>query len=79
MLRSVLCDYSDAFIFVKGIITVEGDNDDKTTYKKLIFTNNASFRSCISKVNNTIIDNAEDINIVLLIYNFLEYSENYSN
>ena len=45
-LRSDLCDNSDAFIFVKGTITVEGDDDDKTR-------NNVLFRSCISKINNT--------------------------
>ena len=48
MLRSCLCDYSDACIPVKGRITVEGDHDDKTRSKKLILKNNAPFRSCIS-------------------------------
>ena len=52
MLRSDLCDYIDAFIVVKGRITIEGDNDDKTINKKLIFKNNAPFRSRISKMNN---------------------------
>ena len=47
MLRPVLCDYNDAFTVVKGTITVEGDNVDKTKNKKLIFKNNAPFRSCI--------------------------------
>ena len=46
MLRSVLCDYSDAYVVVKGNITVEGDNDVKTRNKKLIFNNNAPFRPC---------------------------------
>ena len=45
MLRLDLCDYSDAYIVVKGRITVEGDNDDKTRNKKLIFKNNTPFRS----------------------------------
>ena len=53
MLRSHLCDYSDAYIVVKGRITVEGDNHEKTRNKKLIIKNNASFRSCILKINNT--------------------------
>ena len=47
ILRSVLSDYSDAYIFVKGSITVEGDNNDKTKDKKQIFENNAPFRSCM--------------------------------
>ena len=48
MLRSYLCDYSDAYIPVKRRITVEGDHDDKTRSKKLILKNNAPFRSCMS-------------------------------
>ena len=78
MLRSDLCHYRDAYIVVKGRVTVEGDNDDKTRNKKLIFKNNAPFRSCISKINNNFIDNAEDLDIVMPMYNLLEYSDNYS-
>ena len=75
--RSDLFDYSDAYIVVKGRITVEGDNDDKTN-KKLIFKNDAPFRLYISKVNNTFVDKGEDLNIVMPMYNLLEYSGNYS-
>ena len=75
MLRSDLCDYSDAYIVVKEPITVEGGDDDKKRDKNL-FKNNAQFRSCISKINNTFIDNAEDLDIVLPMYNLLEYSNN---
>ena len=46
--------------------------------KKLTFKNNAPFRSCISKINNTFIDSAEDLDIVMPMYNLLEYSDNYS-
>ena len=46
--------------------------------KKLSFKNNASFISCISKVNNTLIDDTEDLDIVMPMYNLLEYSKNYS-
>ena len=56
MSRSNLCYYSDACIVVKGTITVEGDNDNKKIDKKLSFKNNAPFRSCISKINNTFIE-----------------------
>ena len=45
-------------------MTVEGDNDDKTRNRKLILKNNAPFRSCVSKINHTFIDNAEDLDIV---------------
>ena len=76
MLRSDLCDYSDAYIVVKGTITVTDPN--KANYdKKLAFKNNAPFTSCISKINNTLIDNAEDLDIVMPMYNLLEYSKNY--
>ena len=58
MLRSDLCDYSDAYIVVKKRITVKGGNDTKTRNKKLIFKDNAPFRTCISKINSTFRDNA---------------------
>ena len=58
MLRSDLYDYSNADIVVKGTITVKEDNDVNKKNKKLIFKANAPFRSCISKINNTLIDNA---------------------
>ena len=73
-----MCDYSNAYIVVKETITVQGDNDDKTRNKKLTFNNYAPFRSCRSKIKNTFRDNAEDLDIVMLIYNLLEYSGSYS-
>ena len=76
MLRSDLCDYSDAYIVVKGDITVTNPTKDAND-KKLAFENNAPFISCISKINNTLIDNAEDSDIVMSMYNLLEYRENY--
>ena len=69
MLRSDLCEYSDAYIAIKGTITVEGNNDAKKINKKLTFQNNAPFRSSISKINNTFIDYAEDLQIVMPMYN----------
>ena len=74
MLRSDLCDYSDAYIVVKGTITVT--RPGSVLYdKKLAFKNNAPFTSCISKINNTLIDNAE---LIIPMDNLLEYSKNYS-
>ena len=82
MLRSSLCDYSDAYILVKGNITVNNTAADgaaaNNTNKKVIFKNCAPFTNCISKINNTQIDNAEYIDIVMLMYNLIEYSDNYS-
>ena len=82
MLRSSLCDQSDAYIFVKGNITVNDTANDgaaaNNTNKKVIFKNCAPFTSCISKINNTQIDNVKYIDIVMLMYNLIEYSDNYS-
>ena len=82
MLRSSLCNYSDAYILVKGNISVKNTaaagaaaND---IGKKVIFKNCAPFTNCISKINNTQIDNAEYIDIVMPMYNLIEYSDNYS-
>ena len=76
MLRSDLRDYSDAYIVVKGDITILRGNNDAYD-KKLAFKNNASFISCISKINNILIDNAEDLDIVMPMYNLIEYYKNY--
>ena len=77
MLRSDLCDYSHAYVVVKGRISVRGNNNVNRINKKLTFSNSAPFRSCKSKTNNTFIDNAEDLDTVMPIYNLLEYSNNY--
>ena len=76
MLRSDLCDFSDAYIVVKGEITVTNPNNAKRN-KAVAFKNNAPFINCISKVNGVQIDNVEDLNVVMSMYNLLEYSKNY--
>ena len=82
MLRSSLCDYSDAYILVKANISVNNTAADgagaNNTNKKVIFKNCAPFTNCISKINNTQINNAECIDIVMPMYNLIEYSDNYS-
>ena len=78
MLRSDMCDCSDAYIVVKRRITVEDTNYDNTNNKKLSFKNNALFRSSISKIGNIFIDNAEGLDVVMPMYNLLECSENCS-
>ena len=77
MLRSDLCDYSDAYIVVKGEVTVTAGNNSSRKYRPLAFKNNAPFTNCILKINNVLIDNAEDLDIVMPMYNLLEYSKNY--
>ena len=76
MLRPDLCNYSDECIVVKGEITVKGTDNANKRNKKVIFKNNAPFRSCISKINNAFVDNAEDFDLVIPMYNLLEYSNN---
>ena len=76
MLRSDLCDYSDAHIIVKGTITVTQPDNAKRN-KAVAFKNNAPFINCISKINGVKIDNAEDLDVVMPTYNLLEYSKNY--
>ena len=100
MLRSDLCDFSDAYIVVKGNIIVTKKtftaddidapnntaanvtatntaNNNAFGEKKLVFKNNAPFINCVSKINGVKIDNAEDLDVVMPMYNLLEYSKNY--
>ena len=83
MSKSSLCGYSDAYILVKGTITVNNTAAQgaaaNNTNKKVIFKNCAPFTNCISEINNTLIDNAKDIDIVMPMYNIIEYSDNYAN
>ena len=84
MLKSSLCDYSDAYTLVKGKITITGAGDDAAARqaderdKGVAFKNYAPFTSCISEINNTQIDNCKDIDIVMPLYNLIEYSDNYA-
>ena len=80
MLRSDLCDCSDAYIVVKGTIDllVTTANEKDKAEKNVAFENNAPLRSCISKINSTLVHNVEDLDIVMPIYNLLEYSQIYS-
>ena len=92
MLKSSLCDCSDAYIVVKGDayivvkgrITINGrgaaavarEADERD--KGVAFKNCAPFINCISEIKNTQIDNAKDIDIVMPMYNLIEYSNNYA-
>ena len=76
VLRSDLCDCSDAYIIVKGTITVVRPNNKKRN-KVVTFKNNASFINSISKINAVKIDNAEDLDVEMPMYILLEYSKIY--
>ena len=82
MLRSSLCDYSDAYILVKENVllnnTAGAGTSANNVNKKVIFKNCAPFTKYISKINNTQIDDAEYIDIVIPMYNLIEHSYNYT-
>ena len=84
MVKSDLCDYADAYVLVKGTITITGHGDDDSARqleernKGVIFKNCTPFTKCISRINGTDTDNAQDIDIVMPMYNLIEYSDNYS-
>ena len=80
-LRSNLCDYSNAYIAVKGTIDLLAcdANANHKAQKNVAFKNNAPFRSCISKINGTLIDNAEELDIVMPMYDLLKHNKNYSS
>ena len=74
-LESNLCDYSDAYILVAGnIIVAVGDANTKVAFKSC-----APFRKCRTEINDTFIEEAEHINIVMPLYNLIEYRDNYSD
>ena len=80
MLWLDLCNFSDAYIVIKETITLTKINKRKITdirSRFLAFKNNAPFTYCISKINNVLIDNAEDLDVAMPMYNLLEYSKNY--
>ena len=84
MLKSSLCDYSDAYIHIYAYITISVNNTAaegaavNNNDRKVIFKNCAPFIKCISEINNTQVDNAKDIDIVIPMYNLIEYSDNYA-
>ena len=73
MLRSSLCDYSDAYILVSETITITGAGARRLDEinKRVMFKNCALFTDCISETNNTQIDNAKYIDVVMPIYNLI--------
>ena len=84
MLKSSLCDYSDAYVLVKGKITIAGAGNDATARQAderdegVVFKNCAPFINCTSEINNMQIGNANVIDIVMPMYNLIEYSDNYA-
>ena len=69
MLQSDLCNYSDAYILVNGTIKVSGNHPRDRQNRPVILKTNAPFISCITKINNELSEDAEDLDIVMPIYN----------
>ena len=81
MINSSLCGYSDAYIFVKGTITiaqVKPPAQPQYVGKNVVFKNCTPFTDCISEINNAQIDDAKYINVIMAMYNLVKYSDNYS-
>ena len=76
MLRSDLCDYNDAYLVVTGKVTVTHPNNDACD-KKLVLKNSVPFFSCVLKISDTLAEYADDLDVVTLMYNILEYRKNY--
>ena len=74
MLKSSLSDYSDAYILIKGIIAAQAGDSPNYGDKEVVLKNCASFTDCISEINNTQIDNDNDIDVVMPMYNLIENS-----
>ena len=74
MLRSDLCDYSEAYVWVKENDSATNANNNNDFNRKFVFKNNAPFILCISKINSELVENAEDLDVVMPMYNLLEYS-----
>ena len=82
MLKSRLCNYKDTYLFVKRTISVinpaaRAGNIANSEGKKVVFKTCAPFTDCINEINNTQVDNAKDIDVVIPMYNLIEYSDNY--
>ena len=75
MLRPDLCNFGDVYIVVKGVNAVTNPDDAKRN-KVVAFKNNAPFINCISKINSVQIDNAKDLDVIMPMYNLLEYNKN---
>ena len=79
MLRSDLCDYSNECIVVKEKkdLLAPAANENDQAEKVVAFKNKAPFSSCILKTNSTLIENAEELDIVMPMYHRSEYSQNF--
>ena len=82
MIRSNLCDYSDAYVHLKRTIIVPDTSAQvaaaNNRNKTVIFKNCAAFIICLSQINNTQVDDAHDIDVLIPMHDLIEYSDTYS-
>ena len=82
MLKSSLCDYSDAYVLVKGTITIQNTAATEATpnnkNKQVKFENCVPFINCINQISNTNVGGAKDIDVLILMYSLIEYSDLYA-
>ena len=77
MLRSDLCDHADAYVLIDGTIRAAGNAPRDRQNRPVILKNNAPFISCITRINGELIEDADDLDVVIPMYNLSEYSKNY--
>ena len=80
MLKLHFCDYSDEYILVRGTITIEPHEREYSNNidKEVLFKKFALFTDCVGQIKNTQIVNAKDIDVVMAMFNLIEYGESYS-
>ena len=76
-MRNGLYDFNDAYIVVTGKITATNPGNDDVYNRKVSFKNSAPFFNCTLKINSQLIKDAQNLDIVILMYNLLYYSKNF--
>ena len=78
--KSSLCDYSDAYMLFKETISIaeQAEDNSNNNNKEVVFKDCAPFTNCVSEINNTQIDNAKGLHVVVPIHSLMEDSDNYS-
>ena len=73
VLNSYLCDYNGASILVEGDITIIEGHATQVAFKNCV-----PFTKCITKIDGTTVDNSQDLDLVMSMYNLIKYSSKYS-
>ena len=77
-IRDDLCDFNNTYVVVTGKITVTNPGNDINVYnRKVALKNSAPFFNCILKINNHLIEDAQDLDIVIPMFNLLYCSKHF--